>query len=226
MKDENCRFCELRSSAAHKLSATELGILSNNCAQSVFKKGDIIIKQNSLSTNVVYVKSGLVKLHVDGPRKEMILRIVKAPSYLCLPSSLGDKVNHFSATALENTSVCFIDLNTFRQFIYTNGDFAYQLIIDLSRTQIQSFHTCVNNAQKHSAGKVADALLFFSEEIYKNPSFVLPVSRLDMSDITGTTRESVSRILSDFHNDNIIRLEGKRVTILNASRLKQISEKG
>jgi len=226
MKDENCRFCELRSSAAHKLSDTELGILSNNCAQSVFKKGDIIIKQNSLSTNVVYVKSGLVKLHVDGPRKEMILRIVKAPSYLCLPSSLGDKVNHFSATALENTSVCFIDLNTFRQFIYTNGDFAYQLIIDLSRTQIQSFHTCVNNAQKHSAGKVADALLFFSEEIYKNPSFVLPVSRLDMSDITGTTRESVSRILSDFHNDNIIRLEGKRVTILNASRLKQISEKG
>jgi CRP/FNR family transcriptional regulator len=191
-----------------------------------FDKGDIIIKQESFSTNVIYVKTGLVKLHIRGPIKEMIMRIVKAPAYLCLPSTFGAKVNHFSATALEKTTICFIDLHTFKQFIYANGDFAYQILLDLSKAQLESFHNCVNNAQKHSLGKIADVLLFFSNEIYNNPTFVLPITRQDLGDMAGTTRESASRILTDLHNEKIIGLEGKKVTILNQELLKQFSEKG
>lgn len=201
-------------------------MLSDNCAEVKFKSGDIIVKQDSFSTNVAYIKNGLVKLHIKGPIKEMIMRVVKAPSYLCLPSTFGDKTNHFSATALEDTTVCFIDFETFKQLIYANGDFAIQLMIDLSKGQLQSFHSCVSKAQKHSIGKVADALLFFSEEIYQNNCFTLPISRQDLGDMTGTTRESVSRILTDFHNEKLIELEGKKVVIIKPELLKQISEKG
>jgi CRP-like cAMP-binding protein len=221
-----CKFCTLKSSAAKTLNDCELDLLGNNCAQVAFSTGDIIIKQDSLSTNIVYVKTGLVKLHLQGPIKEMIMRIVKAPAYLCLPSTFGDKVNHFSATALEKTNICFIDLHTFKQFIYANGDFAYQLLLDLSKAQLLNSQSCINNAQKHSLGKVADVLLYFSNEIYENQSFTLPITRQDLGDMAGTTRESTSRILTEFHNDKIIQLEGKKVTILNPELLKQISEKG
>jgi CRP-like cAMP-binding protein len=227
MEKIHCKFCNLKSSAAKELSDNELEVLGNNCAEVRFKVGDIIIKQDSFSTNVAYVKSGLVKIHIKGPIKEMIMRVVKAPAYLCLPSSFGDKVNHFSATALEdNTSICFIDLNTFKQFVYANGDFAYQILLDLSKGQLLSFHNCISNAQKHNIGKVAETLLFFANEIYGSSTFTLPISRQDIGDMTGSTRESVSRIFTDFHNEKILSIEGRKITIVNETLLRQIAEKG
>jgi CRP-like cAMP-binding protein len=226
MEKIHCKFCSLKSSAAKELSENELEVLGNNCAEVKFKAGDTVIKQDSFSTNVAYVKSGLVKIHIKGPIREMIMRIVKAPAYLCLPSSFGDKVNHFSASALDDTSVCFIDLHTFKQLIFANGDFAYQILLDLSKGQLQSFHNCISNAQKHNIGKVAETLLFFAHDIFGNASFKLPVSRQDLGDMTGSTRESVSRILTDFHNEKIIHTEGRKITIVNEALLKQIAQRG
>jgi len=226
MEKTICKFCNLKSNAAKKLNNSELDILNLNCAEVQFKNGDMIIKEDALSTNVAYVKSGLVKIHVKGHIKERIMKIIKAPSYLCLPSSLGDKVNHFSATALEKTSVCFIDLATFKNFIYKNGDFAYQIILDMSKGELQNFHNLINNAQKQNIGRVADAILFFAKEIYNSNTFILPVSRQDLGDLLGITRESASRILTDFHDENILRIEGRKISILNANLLQQISEKG
>jgi CRP-like cAMP-binding protein len=227
MEKVQCKFCSLKSSAVKLLNDSELNILGNNCAEVKFNAGDIIIKQDSFSTNIAYVKSGLVKVHMKGPIKEMIMRILKAPSYLCLPSSFGNTINHFSASALvDNTSICFIDLHTFKQFVYSNGDFAYQILLDLSKGQLQSFHNCISNAQKHSTGKVANALLFFANEIYNSPTFILPVSRQDLGDMTSSTRESVSRILTDFHNEKILHIDGRKITIVNEKLLRQICEKG
>ena len=150
MENTTCKFCNLKSAAAHTLKNSELCVLEKNSAQVRFMPGDNIIRQDALSTNVVYIKSGLVKIHVMGPSRERIMKIVKAPTYLCLPSSFGAKVNHFSATAIEETSVCFIDVNTFKQFIYSNGDFALQIILDLSKGELQNMHNCLNNAQKQN----------------------------------------------------------------------------
>jgi CRP-like cAMP-binding protein len=221
-----CKFCNLKSSATQKLNESELDVLENNCAEVQFETGDIIIKQDALSTNVAYVKSGLVKIHIKGPIKEKIMKIVKAPAYLCLPSTFGDKVNHFSATAIEKTTVCFIDVTTFKNFIYENGDFAFQIILDMSKGELQNFHNCLSNAQKQNMGRVADAILFFAKEIYNSNTFILPVSRQDLADLTGITRESASRILTDFHNEKILEIDTRKITILNEPLLRQISEKG
>ena len=135
MKIEACKFCSLKSCATQKLTEDEIYVLDSNSAQVHFTTGDIIVKQDALSTNVVYINSGLVKIHMKGPFRERIIKIVKAPAYLCLPSTFGDKINHFSATALAETTVCFIDVNVFKQFIYENGDFA--LIIAKKRTIVK-----------------------------------------------------------------------------------------
>lgn len=221
-----CVNCALKSAAARKLNPSELDVMDDNCAEVHFNVGDVIFKQSALSSNVIYIKSGLVKLHVQGPKKEKILRIAKAPEYLCLPSTFGDKVNHFSATALEETVACFIDISIFKRFIYENGDFAYQIIIDLSKGELNNFHSCVNNAQKQTNGRIADALLLFAHDIYNTNRFRLPLSRNDFSDLIGSTRENVSRILTEFHNEKIISLKGREIIILKEDLLQQISNKG
>lgn len=226
MENNVCKFCSLKSTAGQMLNENEICVLQNNCARVNFIAGDNIIKQDALSTNVVYVKSGLVKIHIKGPIRERIMKIIKAPTYLCLPSTFGDKRNHFSATALEETSVCFIDITIFKQFIYTNGDFAFQIILDMSKGELQNFHNCLNNAQKQNIGRIADTILFFAAEIYESNTFTLPISRQDLADLTGITRESVSRVLTNFHNDKILEIDSRKITIVNEPLLRQISEKG
>jgi len=51
-----CKFCNLKSVAAQKLNDDEIGELNSNCSEARFKTGDIIIKQNALSTNVSIYK--------------------------------------------------------------------------------------------------------------------------------------------------------------------------
>ncbi len=226
MKNITCLHCQYKSEAAKKLTPEELKRLETGHAEVTFRAGEMIFKQNALSTNVTYIKSGLVKIHVNRQEKEKIVRIVKSPAYLCLPSNFSEKVNHFSATALEETTVCFLDLDAFKGFIYHNGDFAYQIILDLSKNEIRNFNSCLNNAQKQTTGRIADCILFFSREIYSASRFTLPISRQDLGDMAGTSRESASRIIRNFHDEKIIRLEGKKILILNEKLLQQISDKG
>lgn len=226
MEKPLCKFCSMKSSASEKLTHPELEEMGNNCARVQFEAGDIIVKEGALSTNLAYIQTGLVKIHVKGPVREKIMKIVKAPAYLCLPSSFGDKINSFSATAIESTNVCFIDITTFKNFIYSNGDFAYQIILDMSKGELKNFHNLIYNVQKQNMGRVANAILFFAKEIYLSSSFDLPVSRQELADLTSITRESVSRILSDFHREKILEIKGHKISVLNEHLLKQISENG
>lgn len=221
-----CESCKIKSSAAKVLNSAELKKLGKNCVEVNFKKGDIIFKQKALSSNIIYVKSGLVKIHIIGPKSEQIIRIIKAPSYLGIPTTFSGKVNQYSATAVEHTSVCFIDIVVFKYFIYKNEKFAYEIIIELCRNELNFFKRFVNRTQKHIHGRIADVLMFFYKEIYKKKEFLLPLTRNELGNFSDTSRESVCRILTEFNNDGIIKLNGKKIKILNEQILEKISKKG
>jgi len=167
MKSAECKFCDLKSSAAKRLSEEELDNMDNNCVQVRFNPGDIIFKQESFSSNIVYLREGLVKIHITGPEKEQIIKISKAPSYLGIPTTIDAEINQYSATAITTASVCYIDVETFKSFIYSNGKFAYELITELCQYELRSFRRCVNRTQKNAPGRIADALLYFSKHIFK-----------------------------------------------------------
>lgn len=226
MTTHNCRECPVKSSATKHLNNDEFCLLENNSVNVSFKKGEIIIKQNALSLNVAYLRSGMVKVHMEGPAHDKILRVVKAPKYLGLPTNFGDKINQFSVTALEDTKVCFIDLSVFRNLIMQNSKFAYELIVELCTDELSDYQRHASIAQKQVPGLVAETLLCFSKKLYETDQFNLPLTRGEMGDLIGTSRESVSRVLSDMCNDDIIRIENNIVTIVNIKSLQEISEKG
>ena len=226
MNKHNCKVCNIKSAAARNLNMEEFDILECNSVQVPFKKGEIIIKQGSLSTNVAYLKKGLVKLHMDGPVREKILRIVKAPSYLGIPTTFGVKTNQFSATALDNSEICFIDSTLFRNFIFSNGKFAYEIIMELCTNELMDYQRSVSLAQKQIPGMVAETLLCLADKIFESDHFNLPVTRGEIGDMIGTSRESVSRALTDLSNEKIIELNGNDLSIMNKDLLVQISEKG
>lgn len=222
----SCIDCKIKSAAVKTLNSTELENLGNNCAEVHFKKDDIIFKQGAFSSNIIYLKTGLVKIHISGPAKDTITKIAKAPSYLGIPTTFNEKINHYSATALEPTSVCFIDIEVFKDLIFKNGSFAYEIIVELCSGELSSFKKCVARTQNNINGRLANALLTLSKDIYGNGEFELPLSRLELGNFVDTSRESVCRILTEFDRDRIIKITGKKVKILNQKSLERISMYG
>ncbi|HNQ60203.1 MAG TPA: Crp/Fnr family transcriptional regulator [Bacteroidales bacterium] len=207
----------------NKCQAEELG---NNHVVVRFKKGYPIIKQGTFSTNVLFLRKGLVKIHITGPYREQIVRLIKRPSYLGLPTTIGDKINQYSITALLDCEVCFIDLNIFNRMLEQNKDFSNYILLELCRSEVESFRHCANRTQKQLRGNLADVLIDFSENIFESNKFLLPLSQSEIGNLVDTTRESVCRVLSEFMSDGIIRMEGKKIEILNTRSLKMISQNG
>ena len=226
MKILKCEDCQIFQSAQKNLIDCDFVKLQTASTNVIYKKNEIIFKENALSTNVIYLRKGIVKIHRVGPRWEQILSIIKAPTYLGLPTTLGDKINHYSATSLIETNVCFINIDVFKKLITKNGAFAYDLIIDLSKNELEHFSKCMNRTQKNLVGRIADFLLYLYEVIFNNFSFTIPLTRAEIGNYVDSSRESVSRTLTEFNNDKIIEMDGKRVKIINKKRLQGISKNG
>jgi CRP/FNR family transcriptional regulator len=163
---------------------------------------------------------------MKGPTGDKILRLMKAPTYLGLPTTIGDKINNYSATALTESHICFISLDTFKDFIYQNGSFAYEIILDLCRNELSDYQKYANMSQKQLPGRLAEVLLCMSHEVFKSNKFELPLNNNELSDFISTSRESVSRQLSDFTKEGIISISKKELTILKEDMLEKISLKG
>ncbi len=222
----NCNDCEFNQKAVSTLKNNSFEELNSNHAVVCFSKGDAIIKQGTFSTNAVFLRKGLVKLHIAGPHHEQIVRLVKAPSYLGLPTTFGDKINQYSVTSIANSEVCFIDINTFKKIIKENQDFSYEIILDLCKSELESFRRCANRTQKQNRGNIAAFLLELSDVIFESDEFTLPLSQSEIGNLVDTTRESVSRIFTEFDNDKLIELKGKNIQILNKNSLELISKNG
>ena len=227
IKENPCKDCVVKSSTVFNLNDDELELLCNNSTEISFQRGERIIKQDTFTQNIVFVKSGIVKMHLTGPlHKDEILKINKGPLFVGVPDVFANKVHTYSVTALTETTACFIDYTGYKYLIQNNGKFALELIKTLSENIVTHYQSCVSKMQKQLTATFADALLYFSDYIFESDEFLIPLTRVEFGEYIGTTRETVTKIISDFTKDNIIEVNGKNVVILNKDILKKISNAG
>ena len=225
---QNCKTCVIRSKAADTLNPKELTILMESCAETTFNPKENIIKEGTLSSHIAYLKSGMAMVSKKGVKGiDQILKIVQQGNYIGLQTVLFEKINQFSVTALEKCVVCFIDNQSFKELISRNAQFANELLLFLCREELTYFNRFVNIHQKQINGRMADVILFFSEEINNHAlTFNIPLTRSDMAALICTTRESITRALKDLSEVAAIRVKGKVFEILDLKRLRKISESG
>lgn len=216
--------CVLRSSV--NMKDCQLEMLGVHHVVVNFKKGDSIIKQGVFSTNVIYLRRGMAKIHINGPAREQIVRLVKAPTYLGLPTTIGDKINQYSVTAILDSEVCFIDLEVFRKLLGENSAFSSYILMELCKSELEAYRRCANRTQKQMRGNLADVLLEFSEYLFESDQFTLPLSQSDIGNWVDAGRESINRALSEFIQDGIIQMQGRAVKITDKKMLKMISQNG
>jgi CRP-like cAMP-binding protein len=223
----SCQDCLEKSCAAAVLNSAELNIIDANRTETMFRKGENILHEGTMISHIIYLKSGIVKEYIRQPDgKEQILQIVKKYSYLGLPSLFGDRINHYSYAALEDIKVCFIDLNSFNNLIRQNGNFAYEILVSVSRDSLNNFHRFMRQAQKKTYGRVADAILYFSKIIYESNEFEIPFTRREFADLIGMARESTTRVLIKFKEEGILSIDGRKIRINDPGMLEKISKIG
>ena len=227
IKDNRCKDCPVKSSTVFNLNEEEMDVLCNNSTEISFQKGERIIKQGTFTQNIIFVKSGIFKLHLTGPiHKDEILKIDKGPLFVGVPDVFANKIHSYSVTALNDTVACFIEYSGYKYLIQNNGKFALELIKTLSQGIVHHYQYCVNKMQKQLTATFAEALLHFSDYIFENDEFQIPLTRVEFGEYIGTTRETVTKIIRDFTVDRIIEVDGKNIRILNKKILQKISNAG
>jgi CRP/FNR family transcriptional regulator len=208
------------------LSEPELGMINQNRYEVSFKAGEIMFKQGTPSPHFLCLTSGLAKLYIEGYGKNLILNLVRPVEYILGPGIYTDNRHHYSAAAVEDSTACLVEVNPFKQLIRTNPDFADEFIRRISQMTIFNFEQVVSLTQKQMHGRIADVLFYLSEKIYPGNPFEMTISRQDLADLSGMSKESAIRILKEFKDEGILSIDGNVVHILNPQQLKQISQTG
>lgn len=219
-----CQHCQARfKSVFCDLSEEDLNTLNLSKGCNTFKKGQVIFNEGSFAHGIFCMNSGKVKIAQAGDEgKEQIVRFAKDGDILGYQTLLsGDKYS-CSATAIDDASICFIPKNTFFNLIAKNANLSMEIMKLLAHDLEKAEHKITDLAQKPVRERMAEALLFLKETYgYENDNATINVilSREEISNMVGTTRETATRLLSEFKDDNIVELVGKKIKILNHQKL-------
>jgi len=205
----------------------ELQFVNKDRKEMVYHKGELIITEGTPVNEFLYLKKGLVKLVKKGEsQKERIISIARPLDFVSLLSTFSEKTYNYSISALEESSVCAINLENMKEVVRKNGAFALELMEHITRSSNFVIQSTYDIDDKHLRGRIAYILLWFSRKIYHKKKFELPISRKEMGELINMTTENVIRILSEFRKDKIIRIEGKTIDILKEDLLERLSKSG
>jgi len=223
----SCLDCSCKSSLFCFLTHEELEMVEKNKLSVIFKQGETIRKQGTQMTHVISVNSGMAKLYLEGlENRNAILRIVRPTSFIGGPGVYFDQMHHYTVMALMESTVCFIDLNLFKEIIRGNSRFAEEFMKDFSRNTLNVYNRLIYLTQKQMPGRMADSLLYLFEEIFESDHFPMLLTKQDLADLSSMSRDSALKILRSFQYDGIIQLDEKEIRLLDRESLKRISRVG
>jgi len=224
---DNTSYCGPGPGIFHSLNQEQLQLVYSSRFQVEFKAGETIIKQGSALTHVIYLVDGKAKVLLeDSANQDILLQILQQPDVIIGPGFNKDFRHYYSVVAIEDTKACFVDVNMFKKFVEANPQFALDLVVFLNTGYIKLYDKLKSLANKHMNGRLADTLLYLSDEVYKNTEFETSLSRLDIANMSSMTKESVIRTLKNFKEDGIINTQNDKFRILKKDVLLEISKKG
>ena len=222
-----CENCEFRDIVFAYLDEPTIRELCGHKEEQSFRKGEIINHEGEKITNFKYLKSGLVKLYRRTPSgEEQVITITKPFEFVSNMNIFSEDRYHYSVSAVEDSVVCTINLDFIKALFLKNGGFAMGLMAKISKINDKIITQTLDIRQKNLVGRVAFILLYFAKEIYSTRVFDLPVSRKEIADYIGMSTANVSRTLSDFKRERIIKVVGKAIEIVDIEKLEIISKRG
>lgn len=185
-----------------------------------YKKGEFLCHEGDFLETLFIVNSGKVKLskfNKDG--KEQILNIINdggifGEFYLFTE----DEPSNFSAVAVSNVKICALSKNDMDYILTKHPTMSKKILVEISKKLIRTENLVQNLSNVNTDSKIAFVLLELSDKYGINSDheikIELPITREEMANYAGVTRETMSRKLHQLENEGIIETIGNKIIII------------
>jgi len=224
---KNCNSCVCKTPLFALLNIEELEEVDKNRFDLTFKSGEIIRKQGAFLSHVIIIVSGLASIYIEGINdKNLILKMVKPGSIMGGPGMFVDQRHHYTVKSHGDTETCFVDIKTFKKLLHSNSLFAEEFFKDFSRNTLTIYSRLISLAQQYVPGKLAEALIYLSEEIFESRQFNPMLSSSEIGALAGISTDSVLKTFRELKKNKIIAQNGNILEILDFDGLRHIGRIG
>lgn len=199
--------------------------IANLIIERKYKKNMIIFMEGEPSEAVYFVKSGKVKISkntADG--KEHIIHIMTDGEVFAEACLFGISPYPANAEAIEDSEVYMIKNADLERLLESSPKTAIQIIKVMSKRLNLVSSQIENLALRDAYGKTASLIIQLLKEtgITVGNGVVLKtdLSRQDMGNMVGLTRETLTRALTRLKNDGAVDIDRDEIKILNLEKLK------
>ncbi len=195
-----------------------------------YRRGTVIFFEGDPGAGFHYVRDGRVKIvKTTGDGREHIIKLLNPGDIFAEVLLFNSQPYPATAVAAEDAVVGSISNAALERLVLDNNKLALQLIKALSQRLLYAQQKITNLALGDVLARTAETLLRLGREHGRhgeNGAVVIAVglSRQELANLVGTTRETVTRTLSTLRKEKIIDFSGDDLVILKPERLKSYLE--
>jgi CRP-like cAMP-binding protein len=230
-KDPYIELCIEGASAVFRgLSQAEKEVLDQHHVVVNLRKGETIISEGTKPKGLICLVSGKAKLfRIGAGNREQILKMLRPHSYLAYRSLFSDVSFPFDAVAIEESAVVILEKHAMSRILRQNSELAIRFMKIISEDLLFADKRLISLTQKHVMGRLAESILLLRETYgteADGKTLRVLLSREDMAHLSSMTTSNAIRTLSVLVSENILDIEGRKIVILNLSKLEAISDSG
>lgn len=225
MTNISCKECSC-SNCLIKVNCSEewLERIDREKEQYTFHPHNNIFREGYKVKGIYFILKGNVKIVSTGLNgKEQIVRFA-TDGHIIGHKGAPNETYPISAEAMSQSTICFVDNASLEDVFRFNPRFTYEVMMFYSRQLRKLQHLIRSLLQMNSREKVADALLLLYETfgLNKNNGLNVAISRKEIAELVGSTRQQVASFLTEFEKDKIISKVGYEIRILDIEKLRKI----
>ena len=190
-------------------------------------KGEIIFAEGEEGNGFFVIAEGRVKIFkVSAEGKEQILHIFgPGQPFGEVPVFAGQRFPA-NAQAIDKTLALFLPRAAIVALIASNPSLALNMLAVMSKKLRQFTVQIENLSLKEMPARLASYLIFLADEQEVDDVVTLNISKGQLASILGTIPETLSRIFAKLSGQHLIRVEGKKIFLLDRGGLEDLAEYG
>ena len=209
------------------LPEDQISAIKQIAVEKTVNKGEILFSEGDEGKGFFVIAEGRLKVFKVSPEgKEQILHILGPGQPFGEVSVFAGQRFPANAQALDKARVLFLPRAAIVTLIAANPSLALNMLAVMSKKLRQFAVQIENLSLKEMPARLASYLIFLAEKQDAVDMVTLKISKGQLASILGTIPETLSRIFAKLAGQNLIRVEGKKITLLDRSGLEDLADYG
>ncbi|HZR66512.1 MAG TPA: Crp/Fnr family transcriptional regulator [Terriglobales bacterium] len=193
-----------------------------------YRKGQILFAEGEAARGVFLVEEGRVKLGAESPDgKSLIVHMAIPGDIVGIPAAVSGRSYEVTAEALETTQVRFVSRKSFVQWIEVNGEAGLRTAEILSDIYYAAYAELrylglSTSAEARLARFLLAKTLNHNSHGANHQPVKIHMTHQHMAAVIGLSRETVTRVLSEFRRKGLVKPQNSHLTIENALGLREL----